>query len=90
MKPGQYKKGIIYVPNDFDPHLKIDLIASISSIKFEHVSNDSSREDMINISHLKELIKRDVNDPQAYPMMIIANAGHCNHSIHSINLLYFI
>lgn len=75
LKPGQYKKGIIYVPNDFDPNLKMDLIASISNIKFEHLVNDHSQEDLINLQQLKELIQRDSNDSQAYPFMIVANAG---------------
>jgi hypothetical protein len=30
---------------------------------------------MININQLEELIKRDLNDTQSYPFMVIANAG---------------
>lgn len=82
LKPGQYKRGIIYVPNDFDPHLKIDLMSSISNIKFEYVSNDPSRVDLINFQQLKDLIQRDLNDTQAYPLMIIANAGQLNPFHH--------
>ena len=30
---------------------------------------------MININQLEEFIKRDLNDVQSYPFMVIANAG---------------
>jgi len=30
---------------------------------------------MININQLEEYIKRDINDTQSYPFMVIANAG---------------
>jgi hypothetical protein len=30
---------------------------------------------MININQLEEFIKRDINDTQSYPFMVIANAG---------------
>ncbi len=75
LKTDQLKKGIIYIPTDFDPNLKIDLMSSISNIKFEHISNDHLHEDMININQLEDLIKRDLNDSQSYPFMVIANAG---------------
>ncbi|CAF1282863.1 unnamed protein product [Rotaria sordida] len=82
-KTDRFKKGIIYVPMDFDTNLKIDLTSSLSNIKFEHISNDISSEDMIDINQLEELIKRDINDTQSYPFMVIANAGsallgHCD------------
>ncbi|CAF4421389.1 unnamed protein product, partial [Adineta steineri] len=60
---------------DFDPNLKIDLTSSLSNIKFEHISNKTSHEDMIDINRFEELIKRDINDSVSYPFMIIANAG---------------
>ncbi|CAF3554175.1 unnamed protein product [Adineta steineri] len=75
LKPNQYKKAIIYIPMDFDPNLKIDLTSSLSNIKFEHISNKTSHEDMIDINRFEELIKRDINDSVSYPFMIIANAG---------------
>ncbi len=75
LKPNQSKKAIIYIPTDFDPNLKIDLTSSLSNIKFEHISNDSSSEDIIDINQLEQIIKRDANDPQSYPFMVIANAG---------------
>lgn len=71
----QYKKAIIYIPTDFDPNLKIDLTSSLANIKFEQISNNNSHEDMINTNQLEEFIKRDINDTQAYPFMVIANAG---------------
>jgi hypothetical protein len=69
------KKGIIYVSIDFDVSLKNDLLSSISNIQFKHIKNDITREDMIDINQLEELIKRDLNDTQSYPFMIIAHAG---------------
>ncbi|CAF4487866.1 unnamed protein product [Rotaria sp. Silwood1] len=83
LKNDRFKKGIIYVPMDFDTNLKIDLTSSLSNIKFEHISNDISSEDMIDINQLEERIKRDANDIQSYPFMVIANAGsallgHCD------------
>ena len=75
LKPNQFKKAIIYIPTDFDPNLKIDLTSSLSNIKFEHISTDSSSEDMIDINQLEQIIKRDANDSQSYPFMVIANAG---------------
>ena len=75
MKPGQFKKGIIYVPSDFDPNLKIDLMSTISNIKFEYLTNENSHEDLIDLQQLKDLIQRDSNDSQVYPLMIVANAG---------------
>ncbi|CAF3795091.1 unnamed protein product [Rotaria sp. Silwood1] len=69
------KKAIIYVSNDFDINVKNDLLSSISNIKFEHIQNDITHEDMIDIKQLEELIKRDLNDTNSYPFMVIANAG---------------
>ncbi|CAF4400139.1 unnamed protein product, partial [Rotaria magnacalcarata] len=66
---------IIYIPIDFDPNLKIDLTASLPNIKFEHISNNVSYEDLIDINQLEEFIQRDLNDTQSYPFMVIANAG---------------
>lgn len=60
---------------DFDPNLKIDLTSSLANIKFEHISNNNSHDDMININQLEESIKRDINDTQSYPFMVIASAG---------------
>ncbi|CAF2076967.1 unnamed protein product [Rotaria magnacalcarata] len=82
-KSNQLKKGIIYIPIDFDPNLKIDLTASLPNIKFEHISNNVSYEDLIDINQLEEFIQRDLNDTQSYPFMVIANAGssllgHCD------------
>ncbi|CAF4437161.1 unnamed protein product [Rotaria sp. Silwood2] len=83
-KTDRLKKGIIYVPMDFDTNLKIDLTSSLSNIKFEYISNDISSEDMIDCNQLEELFKRDANDTQSYPFMVIANAGSSllGHSDH--------
>jgi len=75
LKNGQYKKGIIYIPTDFDPNIKLELFSTISNIKFEHVPTDSVYEDMIDLKQLEELIQRDSNEGQVYPLMVIANAG---------------
>lgn len=75
LKNGQYKKGIIYIPTDFDPNIKLELFSTISNIKFEHVPNNSVYEDMIDLQQLEELIRRDSNESQVYPLMVIANAG---------------
>ncbi|CAF3082990.1 unnamed protein product [Rotaria sp. Silwood2] len=77
------KKAIIYVSTDFDINVKNDLLSSISNIKFEHIQNDMTHEDMIDINQLEELIKRDLNDINSYPFMVIASAGtnllgHCD------------
>lgn len=69
------KKAVIYVPIDFDFQLKAELLSSIANIKFEHVQNDDRHEDIIDVEQLEESIKRDQNDEQSYPFMIIANAG---------------
>ncbi len=69
------KKAMIYVSIDFDINLKTDLLAGISNIKFEHIQNDVIREDLIDINQLEECIKRDLEDTQSYPLMVIANAG---------------
>ena len=75
MKTDQYKKAVIYIATDFEPNLKFDLTSSISNIKFEHVQNRNSHDDMIDLQQLEELIKRDANDTLSYPFMVIANAG---------------
>ncbi|CAF0842851.1 unnamed protein product [Adineta ricciae] len=75
LKTDQYKKAIIYIATDFEPNLKFDLTSSISNIKFEHVQNRNSHDDMIDLQQLEELIKRDANDTLSYPFMVIANAG---------------
>ncbi|CAF1180790.1 unnamed protein product [Rotaria sordida] len=69
------KKAIIYVSIDFDTNIKNDLLSSISNIKFEHIQNDVLHEDIIDINQLEELIKRNLNDIDSYPFMVIANAG---------------
>ncbi len=51
------------------------MISSLPNIRFEHISNDNSHEDIININQLEEYLKRDINDTQSYPFMVIANAG---------------
>ncbi|CAF2045478.1 unnamed protein product [Rotaria magnacalcarata] len=69
------KKAIIYVSIDFDENLKSDLLSSISNIKFEHIQNDLTHEDMIDVQKLEESIKQDLNDAHSYPFMVIANIG---------------
>lgn len=69
------KKAIIYVSIDFDPYVKTELLSSMTNIHFEHIPNDVIREDLIEVNRLEEIIKRDLNDQQAYPFMVIANAG---------------
>ncbi|UJR20947.1 hypothetical protein I4U23_024056 [Adineta vaga] len=75
LKNDQYKKAIIYIPIDFNRDWKIDLTSSISNIRFEHIPNKNSCDDMIDIQKLEELIKRDAKDALSYPCMVIANAG---------------
>lgn len=74
-KSDQLKKGVIYVPMDFDSNLKIDLASSLSNVIFQRIQNNIAFEDIIDINHLEELIKRDLNSTQSYPFMVIANAG---------------
>jgi len=69
------KKAIVYVSTDFDVNLKAELLSSLANLQFEHVQNDDKHEDIIDTDRLEELIKRDLNDDQSYPFMIIANAG---------------
>ena len=69
------KKAIIYVSIDFDVHLKTELLSSMTNIHFQHISNDVIREDLIEVNRLEEIIKRDLNDQEVYPCMVIANAG---------------
>lgn len=60
---------------DFDIQLKTELLTSIPFIQFEHVPNEVLREDMIDVNQLEQIIKRDLNDQQSYPFMVIAHAG---------------
>lgn len=68
-------KAIVYVSIAFDMQLKTELLASMPNIRFEHVPNDVIREDMIDVSQLEQMIKRDLKDQQSYPFMVIAHAG---------------
>jgi len=56
-------------------NLKTNLLSSISNIQFEHIQNDLIHEDLIDINQLEESIKRNLNDIQSFPFMVIANAG---------------
>ena len=69
------KKSIVYVSIDFDMNLKNDLLFSISNIKFECVQNDQMHDDIIDCDELEKLIKRDLNNADSYPFMVVASAG---------------
>ena len=69
------RTAIIYVAEDFDPDLILDLLASISNIVFQHVRSDQQHQDMISVTHLQELIRRDLQNPSSYPAIVIATAG---------------
>lgn len=75
-RPDQLKKGIIYIPMDFDQNIKTDLTSSLPNIRFQPIANELSHDDLIDIGQLEEYIKRDSNDPHAYPLMVVAHAGN--------------
>ena len=78
------KKAVIYVSNDFDPNLIVELTSLPVNIKFEHIQNDPLREDLIDVNQLEEFIQRDLNDALVYPAMVIANAGERSRSVSSL------
>jgi inhibitor of KinA sporulation pathway (predicted exonuclease) len=73
------RRAVIYVAPDFDNTLKRDLLTSISNIKFETIRNDVLYEDRIDSDQLSEVLNRDLNDQQSYPLMVIASAGKFQH-----------
>ena len=87
------KKGIIYLPADFDLLLKNDLLSLLPNIQFEHCKSHSQFQDVIDINQLEKLLENHPHQTETYPMMIIAQAGNLNTSnyvaLHFSCLFFF-
>lgn len=69
------KRAIIYVSDDFDRNLKTNLLSSLTNIQLKICSNNRAGNHTMDINQLEELIERDSNQYDVYPMMVIAQAG---------------
>ena len=83
------KKAVVYVSTDFDPNLVAELTSLPVNIRFEHIQNDPLREDLIDVNQLEEFIRRDLNDAQVYPAIVIANAGERSRTVASLWKIVF-